>query len=547
MERRRAYGPGAGAHYHVVTGLITGTAHGDDVEVWFTGGGRTSASFTYRVVSDTDRDVLVVAAEDYTGASPVQAPGPHYLDFYADALDAIGVGHDVYDIDANGRKAPDNLGVLSHYDAVIWYTGDDTITREPGWGAGNASRLAMQTLLEVRDFMNEGGRAVYTGQFAGQQYSASLGAFLYDPFSNQECRADPVVQARCLALSGSPASDGQNDVIQYWLGASITTPAGGLDPDSGELLPISGIDDPLAGLSLDRNGADSADNQFTDASFIATTHLLSLTDPAGSFPQFDSWASAEYETVVAGAFDPHSGEQLMWAGLADEGYKRLTKTIAVPAAGGDLTFWASYTLEQDFDYMIVEAHSVGQDNWTTLPDSNGNTSGDLSADQACTNGWSSTLGPEPFIHPFLAHYQTHNGDGTCTSTGSTGVWNALNGNSHGWQQLRFDLSGYAGEQIEVSITVLSDWSFQEFPGVVIDDVTGPDGGTTSFEDDADPTDGWAPSGAPQDEAGIEGANANDWTRKAGLGILHGAAISTSIPSTSDSASRASPGPRPVPT
>jgi hypothetical protein len=31
-----------------------------------------------------------------------------------------GDGADVYDVDANGREAPSSLGVLSHYDAVIW-------------------------------------------------------------------------------------------------------------------------------------------------------------------------------------------------------------------------------------------------------------------------------------------------------------------------------------------------------------------------------------------------------------------------------------------
>ena len=92
---------------------------------------------------------------------------PQYLSFYTDALNADGIGFDVYDVDANGRTAPDVLGVLSHYDAVIWYTGDDVVTREPGWGPGNASRLAMQELLEVRDFLNEGGRVLYTGQRPG--------------------------------------------------------------------------------------------------------------------------------------------------------------------------------------------------------------------------------------------------------------------------------------------------------------------------------------------------------------------------------------------
>ena len=68
----------------------------------------------------------------------------------------------------------------------------------------------------------------------------------------------------------------------------------------------------------------------------------------------------------------------MWSDRADEAYKRLTRTIGVPAGGATLSFWASYNLELDFDYMIVEAHTVGQDNWTTLPDQNGHTTNDLS-------------------------------------------------------------------------------------------------------------------------------------------------------------------------
>ena len=93
----------------------------------------------------------------------MQTPGPHYLQYYLDALQANGVTADVYDVDARGRVAPDHLGVLSHYDAVIWYTGDDNVTRRLGWGGGNADRLAMDEILEFRAYMNEGGRVLYTG------------------------------------------------------------------------------------------------------------------------------------------------------------------------------------------------------------------------------------------------------------------------------------------------------------------------------------------------------------------------------------------------
>ena len=66
----------AAVYYHVMRGTVTGTEPGDTVEVWFEGGGQRSESFTYEAVSETGNRMLVVAAEDYTGASPVQAPRP---------------------------------------------------------------------------------------------------------------------------------------------------------------------------------------------------------------------------------------------------------------------------------------------------------------------------------------------------------------------------------------------------------------------------------------------------------------------------------------
>ena len=519
------YGPGHAVYYHVMQGMVDGTSPGDDVKVWFTGGGKTSESFSYHVESANDRPVLVVAAEDYTGASPVQAGGPNYLSYYTDALTANGVPFDVYDVDAHGRTAPDNLGVLSHYKAVVWYTGDDIVTREPGWGPGTASRLAMQELFEMRDFVNEGGRVMYTGQRAGLQYTTGLGTQLFDPFNNEQCASGSAVRARCLALSGS--GDSQGDPLEYMFGAAIASRGGGADPNSGDLFDIHGLSDPLSGLTLSLNGADSADNQAEATSFIATGDFLEVTDPNDSFPQFESTPAAEYMSGIAGPFDPHTGSKFMWSDRADEGYKRLTRTISVPAGGGSLSFWTSYNLELDFDYLIVEAHTVDQNDWTTLPDQNGHTSSDLSNDESCPGGWSDTSDSANVLHPFLAHYQTRQPDGTCTNTGSTGSWNAANGSSSGWQQWQIDLSPYAGKQVEISITALSDWGFQQFPGVFIDDIQTSTGeGNTSFEDDADPTDGWTVPGAPVDEQGIEEANRNDWVRRAGLGIKEGAAIKT---------------------
>jgi Zinc carboxypeptidase len=158
----------ASVYYRVMRGTVTGTSPNDSVEVWFEGGGQKSESFTYQAVSETGNRMLVVAAEDWSGISPNPAPlaGPQYLQTYLDALAVNCVQADVYDVDARGRTAPDALGVLSHYDGVIWYTGDDAVTRRPGRGPGNADRLALDEMLEMRAYMDEGGRVAYTGKRA---------------------------------------------------------------------------------------------------------------------------------------------------------------------------------------------------------------------------------------------------------------------------------------------------------------------------------------------------------------------------------------------
>ncbi len=65
--------------------------------------------------------------------------------------------------------APDALGVLSHYDAVIWETGNDNVTRAAAQ-PGVAGEEAHLTTMAVRDFVNEGGTVALAGVNAGRQY-----------------------------------------------------------------------------------------------------------------------------------------------------------------------------------------------------------------------------------------------------------------------------------------------------------------------------------------------------------------------------------------
>ncbi len=139
-----------GVYYHKLRADIrTGARAGQTVRVRFTARNARSQAFTYTAAQRDHADVLIMAAEDYKGPSsvagnpPTPYAGPKYLGSYEAALDAAGIGYDVYDTDVT-RTAPHPLGVLSHYKAVIWYTADDFLTASPGpagrHGRGEAAR-----------------------------------------------------------------------------------------------------------------------------------------------------------------------------------------------------------------------------------------------------------------------------------------------------------------------------------------------------------------------------------------------------------------------
>jgi hypothetical protein len=363
---------------------------------------------------------------------------------------------------------------------------------------GTASRLANDEMLEVRAYLNEGGRLFYTGKYAGFQNAFG---YEFQPETNAACNPNDEGQDGCVGLS--------DNFLQYYLGAYVYNDEAGTTAN-GKLYDVIGADDPFTSLSWSFGGP-SANNQDHSASFIATSGIL----PAAVYPQFTSSASAKYDRP-GGPFAPHTGTYYMYSQIADVSYKRLTRTIDLPGQNsGNLSFWISRDTEPDWDFVFVEAHTVGQEDWTTLPDLNGHTSqstGPQDPDLAsCPAGWRE-------LHPFLDHYQTLNEDETCSPTGTTGVWNAATGNSGGWEQWSVDLSAYAGQQVEVSIAYASDWAVQGL-GAFIDDTTISTGETTSFEDDLG---GWAVTGSAPGSA----PNGNDFIRTTAAGFPEGAAITT---------------------
>ena len=122
-------------------------------------------------------------------------------------------------------------------------------------------------MLAVRSFLNEGGRLLYTGKYAGYEFAFG---YEFQPETNAPCNPNDNGEDGCLPLS--------DDFLQYYLGAYVYNDDAGTNA-KGNLYGVNGIDNPFNALSW-TFGAPSANNQDHSASFIATSGIL----PAVSLP-----------------------------------------------------------------------------------------------------------------------------------------------------------------------------------------------------------------------------------------------------------------------
>jgi len=434
----------------------------------------------------------VVGAGNRVAAPPVFTPG------------SPGIGDPYFPLDGNGGYDTQHYALDMTYDpATDVLSGDAVVTAV---ATQNLSRFNLDFVgLDVRwikvngvaaKFARNGGELTVIprrGLPKRQQFTVEV---VYDgipqPVSDQFglsgfLATDDgalVVGQPHVASTWFPVNDHPSDPATYSF--AITVPAGLEAIANGRLLG-----------SRTANGWSTWRwrNDQPMASYLAT-----MTVGDFDLRSYQSQGIRFWDAVDPDLFDPivapHTGDQMLLSQQASPSFKRLVRTISVPATGEHtLSFWTIRDTEPAWDHFFVEAHTPGNDDWTTLPEVSGITSADTGS--SCPS-WLS-------LHPFLAHYETETADG-CDPTGTTGAWNAVSGASDGYEQWTIDLSAYAGTDVEVSLSYASDDSVQG-NGVVVDDIDVPGtAGDTSFENDGDTLDGWVVTGAPDGSA----PNENDW-------------------------------------
>ena len=176
--------------------------------------------------------------------------------------------------------------MLSHYKSVIWYTGDDLYVREPTQpgGTGN-SKLMDDEVIAVRDYLNDGGTVLVTGQQALQGAWLQL---LYNPLGappTPVLQVQPDRRARATWTTRSGQKTNciivSNDFMQYYLGAWI---ASSRRPTTTSRRCRSRA--PAAPFGTTRVHAQRrrlGRQPGKRTTFVTTSSIL----PASQFPQFD--------------------------------------------------------------------------------------------------------------------------------------------------------------------------------------------------------------------------------------------------------------------
>ncbi len=161
-------------------------------------------------------------------------------------------------------------------------------------------------------------------------------------------------------------------------------------------------------------------------------------------------------TVPVVPTQPHSGDYAFWSNYGDESDMTLTRRYDLSGlSSATLTYWTWFDIEQDYDYVYVEASRDGQ-TWDILTTPSG-TDADPTGNSL---GWG--------------------------YTGTSGE-----GSTPRWVQETVDLSAYAGGPVWIRFEYITDAAVNR-TGFLVDDITIPELGDTSDFEEGD--DGWEAQG-----------------------------------------------------
>jgi len=151
--------------------------------------------------------------------------------------------------------------------------------------------------------------------------------------------------------------------------------------------------------------------------------------------------------------DPYSGTHAFWSNKGDQSNMTLTREFDFTDHNGPLTlqYWTWYDIEEDYDYLYLEASINGRD-WVIL--------------------------------------RTPSGTSEDPSGNSYGYgYNGLSGGNGEWILEEVDLSAYAGQKVQIRFEYVTDAAVHG-EGFLVDDLAIPEiGYQTDFEQDAGGWDG----------------------------------------------------------
>jgi immune inhibitor A len=127
---------------------------------------------------------------------------------------------------------------------------------------------------------------------------------------------------------------------------------------------------------------------------------------------------------------PFAGSKFYYSGSGNNLNNFMTKSVAIPAAGGSLTAQVRYDIEPDWDYAGVVASTDAGKTW----------------------------------QPVNTNLSTE------TNPNGQNIGHGITGKSNGWVQLTADLSAYKGQTVQVGFRYWTDVA-ATYPGISIDEIS----------------------------------------------------------------------------